>query len=460
MRVLRRTLVSLALLLLPSASWAQEIDLSELLLRFFSPARPVELQFTNHLGHFTSVGDARDTLTLLNRNIAYQLASFPLGSSSGGFTFTLDPSLGVLNRSAESFGPLFAERALTTGKGKLTLGANYSHATWDRFEGFGLGDGSIALTLQHSDLDRDGTTFGPAFFEGDIIDAGLFLKVKTDTFVAFANYGVTDRFDIGVAVPFQRVNLDARIHTRIIKLSTADLEQFFVFHLFKPASEDDTGCAPPFGPNEPRRDQNDYCESGEASGIGDIVVRGKLGLSQGDSVSAALGVDARLPTGKEEDLLGTGTYQIKPYLVLGFLPKGRFSPHINVGYTFTGESDLLGQLPNEFDWTVGFDAAPLSRLTITGDVVGRSLIDAERLVQSTFIHNFRLSSDPLGTRRNEVRPLYVTETRNMNLILGSAGFKFNPFGRLLISANLLFPLTKNNGLQDDLTPVFAIDYNF
>jgi hypothetical protein len=458
MRGLRRIVVSLALVLLPSASWAQDTALSDLLLRFFSPARPVELQFTNHTGHFTSVGDARSTLVLLNRNIAYQLASFPLGSSSGGFTFTLDPSLGVLNRSAESFGPLFAERALTTGKGKLTLGANYSHATWDRFEGFGLDDGTINLTLQHSDLDGDGTTFGPAFFEGDVVDAALFLNVKTDTFVAFANYGVTDRFDIGVAVPFQRVDLDARIHTSIIKLSTGN--QPFVFHLFKPRSEEDTGCAPPFGPNDPVRDQNDYCESGNASGIGDIVVRGKLGLSQGDSVSAAVGVDARLPTGKEEDLLGTGTYQIKPYVILGFLPKSRFSPHINLGYTFTGESDLLGQLPDEIDWTVGFDAAPASRLTVTADVVGRTLIDAERLVESTFIHNFRLLADPIGTRRNETRPLFVTETGNMNLVLGSVGFKLNPFGRLLVSANLLFPLTKNNGLQDDLTPVFAIDYNF
>jgi hypothetical protein len=458
MRGLRRIVVSLALLMLPSASWAQDAALSDLLLRFFSPARPVELQFTNHLGHFTSVGDARGTLNLLNRNIAYQLASFPLGSSSGGFTFTLDPSLGVLNRSAESFGPLFAERALTTGKGKLTIGANYSHATWDRFEGFGLDDGSMALTLQHSDLDGDGTTFGGAFFEGDFLDAGLFLNVETDTTVVFANYGVTDRFDIGVAVPYQRVKLDARIHTTIVKLSTAN--QPFVFHLFKPRSEENTGCAAPFGPNEPVRDQNDYCESGDASGIGDIVVRGKLGLSQGDSVSAAVGVDARLPTGREEDLLGTGTYQIKPYIVLGFMPKSRFSPHVNLGYTFTGESDLLGALPNEIDWTVGFDAAPASRLTITGDVIGRSLIDAERLIESSFIHNYRLAADPIGVPRDHPRPLFVTETGTMNLILGSVGFKVNPFGRLLLSANLLFPLSKNNGLQDDLTPVFALDYNF
>ena len=33
--------------------------------------------------------EVRSTLNLLNRNIAYQLGSFPLGSSSGGFTFRL-----------------------------------------------------------------------------------------------------------------------------------------------------------------------------------------------------------------------------------------------------------------------------------------------------------------------------------------------------------------------------------
>ena len=454
MRRLRRIAVSLALVLAPSALWAQDQGLSNILLSFFTPQRPFVLKFTGHQAHFSSATEARATLNLLNRNIAYQLGSFPLGSSSGGFTFTLDPSLGVLNRSAESFGPLFAERAVTAGKGKFTVGSNYLHASWDRFEGQKLEDGDVVLTLTHADIDNSGDNLTPAF-EGDVIDARLHLKLTTDTFVAFANYGVTDRLDVGIAVPFQRVKMDAVIHTTIVNIATQDTVA--TFHQFDPAR--DTGC----GGNRVTNNnlEDDYCAAGDASGIGDIVVRGKLGLMRGDNSSLAAGIDVRLPTGKEQDLLGTGTSQIKPYLIASFLPKARFSPHFNVGYTFTGKSDLLGDLPNEVAYTVGFDAAPASRLTITGDVVGRSLLDAQRLRVRDKTFFYRNAPDPLPPfKRSFVRPEFFAETGTMNLLLGSAGFKFNPAGRLLISANVLFPLSKNNGLQDNLTPVFAIDYNF
>lgn len=454
MRRLRRIAVSLALVLAPSALWAQDQGLSNILLSFFTPQRPFVLKFTGHQAHFSSATEARSTLNLLNRNIAYQLGSFPLGSSSGGFTFTLDPSLGVLNRSAESFGPLFAERAVTAGKGKFTMGANYLHASWDRFEGQGLDNGDLVLTLTHADTDGSGDTLTPAF-EGDVIDVRLRMKLTTDTFVAFVNYGLTDRFDVGVAVPFQRVKMDATLHTTVVNIATQNTVT--LFHQFDPAV--DTGC----GGNRITNNnlENDFCAAGDASGVGDIVVRGKLGLVRGDNSSLAAGVDVRLPTGKEEDLLGTGTTQIKPYLIASFLPKSRFSPHFNLGYTFTGNSDLLGALPDELAWTVGFDAAPASRLTLTGDIVGRSLRDAQRLSVRDRTFFYRNAPDPLPPfRRQFTRPEFFEETGTMNLILGSAGFKFNPAGRLLISANILFPLTKNNGLQDNLTPVFAIDYNF
>ena len=281
------------------------------------------------------------------------------------------------------------------------------------------------------------------------------LALTTDTFVAFANYGISDRFDVGVAVPFVKVDMDAVMHTTIVNVATQDTVVFF--HQFDPSKP--TGCEGNRITNNGL--ENDLCESGTASGIGDIVLRGKLGLAQGGDTALAAGIDARLPTGREEDLLGTGTYQIKPYLIAGFLSKGKFSPHVNLGYTFTGTSDLFGELPDEFDWTVGFDAAPSSRFTIMADVIGRTLIDAQRLRAQDAEFFYRNAGDPPPPfSRTMVRPEFVSETENMNLILGSAGFKFNPTGRLLISFNALFPLTKDNGLQDNFTPVFSIDYNF
>ena len=95
------------------------------------------------------------------------------------------------------------------------------------------------------------------------------------------------------------------------------------------------------------------------------------------------------------------------------------------------------------------------------DVIGRTLIDAQRLSVRDKDFFYRNVGDPEPPfRRTLVRPEFFSETANMNLVLGSAGFKLNPAGRLLVSFNALFPLSKNNGLQDNFTPVFSIDYNF
>ncbi len=48
---------------------------------------------------------------------------------------------------------------------------------------------------------------------------------------------------------------------------------------------------------------------------------------------------------------------------------------------------------------------------------------------------------------------------NLTLLLGTGGVKFNPVGDFLISASLLFPLTKA-GLRSRLTTVVGIDYAF
>ena len=48
---------------------------------------------------------------------------------------------------------------------------------------------------------------------------------------------------------------------------------------------------------------------------------------------------------------------------------------------------------------------------------------------------------------------------NLNLYLGAAGIRFNPWRTLLVSANLLFPFT-DRGLRDRVTPSIGIDYLF
>ena len=199
--------------------------LAGLLLRFFSPSNPVVLApnlqnpALSHDAHFVSQANAQATLRQLNAGIAAQLSTFPIGSSSGGFTFTFDESLGVYNRTTQSFGPIFAERPLTAGKGKFSLAVNYQHGTWDRIDGLDLGGDELPLYLVHEDTNRDNTSLN-LFFEGDIIESQLAVDLKTDTTVFLANYGISERLDIGLALPFQRVDLDASITATVDNVAT------------------------------------------------------------------------------------------------------------------------------------------------------------------------------------------------------------------------------------------------
>ena len=68
---------------------------------------------------------------------------------------------------------------------------------------------------------------------------------------------------------------------------------------------------------------------------GHVLRKEKTGL--------ALGVDVRLPTGDEENLLGLGTTGVKPFaaFAVGF---GHAALHLNAGYLWNGESVLAGDV--------------------------------------------------------------------------------------------------------------------
>ncbi len=59
-----------------------------------------------------------------------ETTTFPIGSSAGGFTWIFDSSLQVPIRRSQSFGPMFAERPFTTGKGSLNVGVVFQHTSF------------------------------------------------------------------------------------------------------------------------------------------------------------------------------------------------------------------------------------------------------------------------------------------------------------------------------------------
>jgi hypothetical protein len=416
----------------------------------------------NHIAHFRPGVDQLQVPAQVNGALLTALSTYPLGSPSGGFTYSFDPALGSLTRSSNSFGPSFAERALTTGRGKVSIGLGYQHALYDTFEGLNLRQQEIKFYVPHADCcsrgaaeqsTPDGSRLSPPF-EGDLIEASLSLHLSSDTSVLFVNYGVSDRLDVSLAVPFVRVELNASVLARIERLATASEPSVHAF--------------------EGNSDQKIFRLSGTAAGLGDIVLRGKYAFASKGSFGLAGVVEARVPTGDETNLLGTGGVQTK-VIAIASLDGRALSPHVNVGYTFSSKGALPGaRLHDEILATAGFDFAVNPRVTMSFDVLSRTLRDAGRMRLSDKTFEFTAAGSGggaggggggggAGRPPTEVQRVTRTElalmSGNLQLYLGAAGIRFNPWRTVLVTANLLFPLT-DAGLRDRVTPVVGIDYLF
>ena len=454
-------------------SQEQQLPISEILTNLFGNTIVLAPRSTpevpSHAAHFKPSADQMRTPEQFNQQIVTLLSTFPFGSSSGGFTYTYDPSLGTFSRSSESFGPLFAERALTIGRDRGSLGVAYQRSTYDTFEGKSLRQREIKFYIQHTDCcgkvqngvqAGDGSLLNPAF-EGDLIEAALSLDLTTDTMVISATYGLTDRLDLGVAVPLVAVDVNASIRAHIQRLATTANPDLHVFE-----------------GNDP--DERTFALSGHAAGLGDVMVRAKYNFLTLRGGGLAAAIDVRTPTGDENNLLGTGALQAKLYGIAS-IGLGKLSPHLNAGYMRSSRGALSGvSLHNEWNYTAGFDLAVSPRLTLIADVVGRTIRDQGRLREADTIFDF-VPAGPGGTGgtggggggggggsgggtttrpiEHATRTQFRLESGNLNLAVGNTGVRFNPFRKMLVSANLLFALTEA-GLRDRVTPVISLDYSF
>jgi hypothetical protein len=200
-----------------------------------------------------------------------------------------------------------------------------------------------------------------------------------------------------------------------------------------------------------------FSASGSASGIGDVVGRLKVRPVKSGATGLALGVDVRFPTGDELNLLGSGAYGIKPFLVLS-VSQRILSPHLNVGYQWNGDSVLAGNvltgekksLPDQVLYDVGVDIGVTSKVTLTLDVLGRRVLKSPQMGTETF-H----ALDGTSTFPN----IHFVQDANFNQTSGAAGLKINAGGRLLLDFNVLFKLD-DSGLRDRVTPLVGFEYTF
>ena len=340
---------------------------------------------------------AEATRATLTRALLSSVATIPVGSPSGGFTYRLNPELGTVERASDTFGPLYLERALTSGVGQASFGFTFQYASFQSLDGNNLRDGDF-VTVANQFRDEA----APYDVER------LSLNITTRTATLAANVGITDRIDVAVTVPMIRLEIDGT------SINDYRGQPFLTARA-----------------------------TATATGIADIGIRGKVRLTPAASATAvAAGTEVRLPTGREEDLLGAGE------LALRFL--GIASHEWSRAGVYGNFVIGTGGLGREVSYGGGVSVAPAARLTLVGELMLRKLAGVQGIDAVVAPH-----ASIQGVDTTWLVPSGKDEMTGFSAF----GFKWNVASGWLVQTHVLVPVS-DNGLTAKFTPGFAIDYSF
>ncbi len=442
-------------LCLAGSTAARGQDLGDLILRLIDQEFRLgssRIAGSQHTFHFD---EAETIAESLNDALVQQLTSAtPLSTASGGVALEWDPEVNSFTRKTSSFGPIFAERAETLGAGRFNLGFSYLRLDYDTIDGIALGDGALGFDVKHEETgEGDGTTLDN-FVEGDLVRLDLALEISTETLALFGSFGVSDRFDVSVALPVVSVEIEVGLEAQVKPLSTGGFD-------------DPEGRLVHEFPDGGQKLSPDPLH-GEESGIGDLVVRGKYNLTpKAEGKGLAVAAELSFPTGDDDNLLGTGATGLK-LLAVGSATFGRFSPHLNLGYG--GFSGGKTALPDQVHLAVGFDLALGEKVTLAADLFGRTLLDSRRLQISQEDHLFRICDGCSGADPDEStmaigsvrRDVLRTVKDDLSLFFASLGAKIRlPATRdLLLTTNLLYSVSSDGLRDEDLIALFGLDCSF
>jgi hypothetical protein len=345
------------------------------------------------------------------------IGTAPFGASSGGFLIKLDPSTGLQVRSATTFGPSFAERALTSGEGKVSVGVNFMSVTYDRLDDQEF-NGLQILTAASPN---------PAQARAGVAN----IDITSKTTVISARMGVTDKLDIGTNIPIIQVKVNG---TSTMRNGTGAITAF---------------------------------ASGSAlsNGLGDIAALAKyrfysFGDGQPDPGGLAVMATMRLPTGSRDSLRGLGVTRTLVSLIASSGQR-RFRPHANVGFGFwsKGVTITSDEAPNEtvearhqFEYAAGIELEAAPKLTLLVDLLGGAVLGGGKLGFVT------TTGGGAGTGITSTDQL-VALSEGVQRIQLAPGLKVNLKGKMLLSLNALVSL-HDSGLHTRVTPVAGIDLTF
>jgi hypothetical protein len=366
-----------------------------------------------------NVGDSLRLLTAL------EVAGTPMGSSSGGFAFKLDRTTGLQARTATTFGPAFAERAITAGAGNMSVSVSLAAATYDKLDEQDLLALPIGLQTSSNPSIPQNTRRGT-----------LSLVLDSQTTVIQTVMGATDNLDIGASIPMVRVKLNAisfvqddagntliRGEAKGISSGLGDVGLMAKYRFFRFG-----GTPPPDAPIEP------------------------------DPGGLALIGTARVPTGSRENLRGLGVTRVLGGLVFSS-GRGRLRPHAHVAYEWWSKgidvrnpiTNNLVTARNHFQYSAGVELEAAPRLTLLVDFLSRQILGAGRIGFET------TTNTGIPGAASLTLPVTLPEgTLEQSII---PGLKWNVRGKILLVLSGIIAV-RDNGLYDKFTPVVGLDITF
>jgi len=449
-----------------------------------APGSPAFGNAVSDPGNFTVVqGSLGAVSSALNANIATALSIVPLASPASGVLFKKDPATGVDLPVDSTLGPVFVERAETIGKNKFYIGITNQNFHFTSLNGQSLN----SLTGLYGGGGPSGLTPTGASQPAAAVPASfnISMDVRLSQNTAFITYGATNRFDISVGLPM--------VHSSVA--ATTYNAQIYAGNGFGKIG--DCWCVNTFTPGKPPSPSNPNSlfeplvgqSSLGKTGFGDLLLRFKGTVVDEPHFVLALGTDLRLPTGDEQNFLGTGATSIKPFMALSLYTKQWheivFAPHFNFGWQYSGKSTLAGQvqgatstsspappftttkdfLPDVLSWAVGSEVAFGRRNTLVVDILGDQIglvhgIQALTTQTLSLSGLFSPTTYKQFTTSDNVSGLIATISHvSFGQYYGAFGWKTRIAGNLIATVNFLTRFD-NNGLTAKIVPLYGLGYSF
>lgn len=328
--------------------------------------------------------------------IESNVASIPLSSTPPGLM-----PVQVEGRTVPqvvNFTPIFTETSATVGRGNLYVGSSFSYFNMSMLRGNALNE------LEFNFAQNPGGS--------DVIFAHMPLGIDVYALTLYATFGVTERFDLGMAFPVVQLDVSGRRTTFIIRGDDNPDLRYGGFS--RRADYSFTGVPTVVLPGR---------EPGEAAGdpagvassetfLGAMAVRAKyqFPVSAESASSVAAMADVRVPVGRnDENTLGAGNLGGRLLLITEY-DVGSFRPHMNVGAEYwggDGNSSLL--------YSAGFNQRLGPELFFTFDLLGTLDLESEEELNRIDELNLQFTADGQLVPLSNIEALDRDHTLNASL---------------------------------------------